>query len=589
MVFAARVAIGLENTKSLMWFANGLLLTYLLLAPRWRWPRYLASGFLALLAGSMMTHSESWITGFLLSLLNMVEIIVAAVLLRRRSAELPRFTEGRYLFRFTMLAVLAAPALAGFLFAAIYSRWTHFWSWRAFFGWFTCDALGIAVVTPAVVGLIQSGLRTPMGGWRTHWFCPVALVTVTYFSFCQERIPIIFLIYPMMALVLFRFGLGWATLSTLMIATIGGWFTVNGSGPFAKFAGITALEPATLLQLYIASCTVIMFTASSVMDTLKRTERRLREIAYLHQLVTDNSRDVIILTDFDGQRSYVSASASALTGWGRDELLGQTRLDLVHPDDLPRAAEMLRTLRMGGEGDLLECRLRHKRGNYIWVEANMRPVRDPGSGMAIGILNIVRDISERKQAENDLRDANAALEALAVSDPLTGIANRRRFDQHLTAEWRRGLREHQPLSLLMLDADWFKSYNDRYGHTRGDSCLKEISEAALEVVNRPGDLVARVGGEEFAVILPNTTAAGAVDLANQIREAIRRRCLPHTTNPTGWVTVSIGCASMIPALGRDACTLIELADHALYAAKGAGRNRVCTAAENLSEKALEAS
>lgn len=587
-MFGATIFTGLENSEALMWFANGLLLAYLLLAPRWRWRRYIAIGFIALLAGGMVTHPERWTASLLLSLLNILEVLVAAALLRRRSTELPRFTEGRYLLRFTALGVLSAPGIAGFIFAGIYSLWTKSWPWHGFFTWFTSDALGIAVVTPALVAVMRSGLKIP-GGWRSHWFCPIAVVAVTYFSFSQTRVPIIFLVYPILAIVLFRLGLGWSTLSTLLIAAVGGWFTVHGTGPFAKLTAITPIEPAVLLQLYLASGTFILFAASSVMDALKATERRLREIVYLHELVTENSRDVIILADFDGRRSYVSASASALAGWGRDELLSQTRLDLVHPADRSRAAEMLRNLRAGGEGGLLECRLRHESGTYVWVEANMRPVRDPGTGMAIGILNIVRDISERKRAEQELKKANAALEALVITDALTGIANRRRFDQGLTTEWRRAMREHTPLSLLMLDADWFKSYNDTYGHMRGDSCLKQIAEAALDVVARPGDLIARFGGEEFAVVLPNTSADGAVQVANQICDAIRRRRLPHNTNPTGYVTVSVGCATIVPALGQHSGMLIECADGALYAAKRAGRNQVRCANELVSAEVLEAS
>jgi diguanylate cyclase (GGDEF)-like protein len=173
--------------------------------------------------------------------------------------------------------------------------------------------------------------------------------------------------------------------------------------------------------------------------------------------------------------------------------------------------------------------------------------------------------------------ANAALEALAITDAMTHLANRRRFDKVLSDEWRRGMREHSPLSLLLLDADWFKSYNDTYGHPRGDSCLKQIAEATQDVVTRPGDLVARIGGEEFAVILPNTPGDGAFEVADQICAAVRRRKLPHNTNPLGIVTISIGCATVIPRLGQHATVLMQRADKALYAAKNAGRNRVCSA------------
>ena len=248
---------------------------------------------------------------------------------------------------------------------------------------------------------------------------------------------------------------------------------------------------------------------------------------------------------------------------------------LIHPDDLLQAEAAVRRMVSGAEGALLESRIQRKTGEYIWVEASLRTVRHPTTGTPTGMLNMVRDITERKQAEQKLREAYRAVETLAITDALTGIANRRHFDQCLTNEWRRGLRDRKPLAMLLIDVDLFKSYNDTYGHVRGDSCLKQIAEAALDVVARPGDLVARFGGEEFAVILPNTDSEGALLVANEICEGLRNRRLEHSTNPLGILTVSVGCASMVPSLGQHAVHLIELADEALYAAKRSGRNRIC--------------
>jgi diguanylate cyclase (GGDEF)-like protein len=145
----------------------------------------------------------------------------------------------------------------------------------------------------------------------------------------------------------------------------------------------------------------------------------------------------------------------------------------------------------------------------------------------------------------------------------------------------RALRDCKPLSLLLIDADLFKSYNDTYGHLRGDGCLKQIAEAAQDVVARSGDLVARFGGEEFAIVLPNTCNSGALQLAQDVCSVMRNRELAHSANPVGVVTVSIGCATLIPQQGQHVATLIDCADQALYEAKNAGRNRAvafrCTA------------
>ena len=247
---------------------------------------------------------------------------------------------------------------------------------------------------------------------------------------------------------------------------------------------------------------------------------------------------------------------------------------MIHPADLAEVEMAMRALRAGSEGGTLEYRARKRDGEYFWVEGSLRVFRDPATGRPIGYLNLVRDITERKRAEEHLQSAYRAMETLVVVDALTGIANRRRFDDALNTEWRRALREGSRLSLLLIDADHFKRYNDTYGHVRGDSCLKQIAEAALDVVLRPGDLVARYGGEEFAVVLPGTDETGAKAVAEDICQAVRNRQLPHEGNAPGIVTVSVGVATMIPQRGKTSQDLIEAADQALYRAKGRGRNRV---------------
>jgi diguanylate cyclase (GGDEF)-like protein len=198
-------------------------------------------------------------------------------------------------------------------------------------------------------------------------------------------------------------------------------------------------------------------------------------------------------------------------------------------------------------------------------------------GRYMGRVWFFRDISRHKLNEQRLQDAYHAVETLAITDALTGLANRRRFDQYLAAEWRRGLRDNYPLSLLLIDADLFKSYNDQYGHLNGDTCLQQIAEVAQLTATRSVDLVARFGGEEFAVILPKTPVDGAVDVAKTISENLRARKIPHAGSPTGIMTLSVGCATITLQAGANPAWLIELADQALYKAKRSGRNQVCVA------------
>lgn len=172
---------------------------------------------------------------------------------------------------------------------------------------------------------------------------------------------------------------------------------------------------------------------------------------------------------------------------------------------------------------------------------------------------------------------SSELERLSSTDALTGLANRRRFDAALAAEWARARRLRQPLALLMIDVDEFKRYNDHYGHQAGDACLVRVGEALARQLRRPGDLAARYGGEEFAAILPYFPEREAQALAEQIRERVEALQLPHETSAHGRVTVSIGVAALEPT-DDNAAALVADADRALYLAKHAGRNLVRSAA-----------
>ena len=164
------------------------------------------------------------------------------------------------------------------------------------------------------------------------------------------------------------------------------------------------------------------------------------------------------------------------------------------------------------------------------------------------------------------------MELLSATDGLTGIANRRRFDEVLALEWSRASRTGQPLALAMLDIDWFKPYNDHYGHQAGDACLQRVAQVISSSICRGTDLVARYGGEEFVFIAPATNAEAALSLAERLCEEFRAIALPHEHSSYGCVTVSIGVASMIPEVDQNSNALIQAADQAMYRAKASGRN-----------------
>jgi two-component system chemotaxis family response regulator WspR len=195
------------------------------------------------------------------------------------------------------------------------------------------------------------------------------------------------------------------------------------------------------------------------------------------------------------------------------------------------------------------------------------------------LAQLERDQAYRELEElgRQLAEKNAILEKLSSLDGLTGIANRRRFDEALDTEWRRARRERTELSLILIDVDFFKRYNDRYGHLGGDDCLRQVATALAEELHRPGDLVARYGGEEFVGLLPRTDAPGAATVAEALRARVETLAIEHALSEVvgSVVTISLGSATMRPAGDTTAEALIAAADQALYAAKTAGRNRHC--------------
>jgi diguanylate cyclase (GGDEF)-like protein len=197
-------------------------------------------------------------------------------------------------------------------------------------------------------------------------------------------------------------------------------------------------------------------------------------------------------------------------------------------------------------------------------------------------LRLKREIDNRKAREQELlkltqrlEELNQMLQRLSSLDGLTGIANRRHFDLVLKQEWRRAIRDATPLSLVLIDVDFFKAYNDTYGHQMGDDCLKRVTDSLKGVVKRPTDLIARYGGEEFVVLLPKTDIEGASALAEEMRTGVEALGIAHARSQvTDRVTISLGVATIVPNRDSSSTELVAEADQALYRAKQEGRNRV---------------
>ncbi|TAJ87239.1 MAG: diguanylate cyclase [Reyranella sp.] len=288
------------------------------------------------------------------------------------------------------------------------------------------------------------------------------------------------------------------------------------------------------------------------------------------RLLAEESSDMVMRIGLDERIIYVSPSCIRLLGWSAAQLRETHALAGVNGEDLPRVRQTVRALKQGEvEETRLVYRTRQREGGEIWLETALRATRDPETGKVNGVVAISRDMTAHKDLEQKLA-------TLAIKDGLTGLANRRHFDDMLQQEWRRAGRDGTSVSLLMMDVDNFKKFNDQYGHQAGDSCLKTVAKAIAAEARRPGDLAARYGGEEFVLLLPNADEVGCALVAERIRQSLETLNLAHALNlPTKRVTLSIGGATTWPNAETQGNhpLLIAAADRALYVAKHAGRDR----------------
>jgi diguanylate cyclase (GGDEF)-like protein/PAS domain S-box-containing protein len=295
-----------------------------------------------------------------------------------------------------------------------------------------------------------------------------------------------------------------------------------------------------------------------------------------HRTLAETMTDMITRFDERFDRVYISSACQTLLGYTPSELIGGTLKDITHPDDWPLLeASVVIPLCQGSPHVRASFRGICKNGSQIWLETSGQPLHN-----AKGFVLVTRDVSERKQFEASLEQANAQLESFAREDALTGLPNRRRFDEAFETEWNRACRNAEPLGLLMIDIDHFKAFNDAFGHPEGDRCLRSVADALKAILRRPGDVAARYGGEEFTIILPNTDSSGAAVMASRASDAVRALFIPQSFEKETFVTISVGVASCIPKLtGGVSHDLLLRADAALYEAKHAGRNQVRLAIE----------
>ncbi len=558
---------------TILWPTNGLLMGILLCNPKRHWPIYLTVGGIIDLFLNLSLGSPVYIALYL-GTCNLLEATIGALLLYTVIAAKPDLTQRRQLIAFLGYGVLLAPLMASF--AASFALNGYFTSptFHNFERWFAGDALGIATVTPLYLAFHRKD-RFGARSWPEIIGLFVLLGAVTFGVFWQTRYPLLFLVFPILLWLGLRLRLEGSALGLLVVSNLGGFLASSGHGPTSLIHTDSLRERDLVFQLFILVGMLLLYLVEVRLSESERLRASVEGSERRFRLLAEASSDIIFRCDLYGRRIYVSPSAKDVLGWSADQMLAGTFEDIIHPDERATLAQMLETFRREKiSPPRSEFRYRKADGSYVWLELNLNMLYDD-HGEPAGYVDIARDISRRKLEEANFQRSLATAEQQASSDPLTGIANRRHFDQIIEREWLRAARDQTNLSVLLLDVDHFKLYNDVNGHLTGDQCLRQVVAAIGPVVSRPADLLARYGGEEFVVVLPNTDAAGARQMAEWIRQAVEVSRLPHAGNaPHGVLTLSIGCATMTPHPKITHLQLLEAADQALYRAKSSGRNCV---------------
>lgn len=565
-----------------LFVANGFLAAFLLCRKPRCWPGYLVAAWLAD-AASILLLGGTVAMGGVLAFCNLLEVVIAAALLRQVTKKHRDLASPRVMISFLLFAVLLAPAIADAL-ASIYYHVafaSHFL--RDFNLCFPSYALGTAVALPLTLGAFDGRLQALFQ--RTHFFRTTGILllvlAVSIVIFQQADYSLRFLWLPLFLLVVCELGILGTILVIFEILVVSCVYTMHGMGPFWIASGSTLYRSVLLGQVTILVLMVSMVPFAATLERQRLLRAQLRREMRRYRLLADNSRDIVVLANLEGRRLYVSPAVQDVLGWVPAEWVGKDAADLMHPEDLAPFRRMLQEMLHGQDRRIFRYRTQHKDGRYLWMEASVRLLPDQFAGASQTFVASIRDISERVESEKKLAEMNQLLQQQAERDGLTQLANRRRFDDALEQEWRRGRRTGSPLALLMVDIDNFKRINDTYGHRIGDQCLQALAGVLREVGRRPGDVVARYGGEEFAVLLPDVIPSSAKVMAEMLCLKVRNRIVDAGAGLTIALTVSVGVAAQIPGNHVRADALVEEADRALYAAKQSGRNRVMFGEETL--------
>ena len=561
-----------------IWLANALLLGQMMVAAPAQRYWVLAGGIAGNMAANLL--GESLAVSLSYTFADTLEVLIAFSFAPRVTT-IGELLRPKALIRFLAGGVILAPLVSGVLASMLLRGQLSGTLLPNFANWFVSDALSLAIFTPGAlvlwsgeaVHLLRAGRRLKTVGLL------LLVCAVTTGVFAQNQFPLLYWALLPIMLLAFQADLAGVMVGLLLCLAIAVAFTMHGIGPLWMYPYENMEARIFSLQLFLLAALGIALPISATQVSRSRLVGLLREGERRYRILAENATDIVMSVTLDGHLTYVSPRAQTVMRRDPDELIGDYFPDLVIADDRDALATAIEKLAAGASEVSQVSRFRRPDGQILWLETYLRPVIDPFSGQPETLTATARDITARKAAEQRLADERLELQGLAYRDGLTGLFNRRHFDLELDHQWRH-LAEAEGSSftaVVMIDIDAYKSFNDHYGHQRGDDCLRMIAQAIALSARRPTDIVARYGGEEFALILRDTDLHGARRVAERIRLAVEALQVPHLASPAGVVTVSLGVAAQQPRKGGDANGLVAAADRALYVAKRLGRNQICVA------------
>lgn len=561
-----------EGGVALIWIANAFLFADLRYRPERSWiARSIACGVGGFFATAFFGLGP--VAALPLSVINIADALGCAMLMRMFRPVAGHLSSLAEIGALVLIAGVTLPALTAFPAAFVVHKVAEVPYWPNWIGWFAAHALGTLTVVP----FLSLALGGDVTGWakqarRGEWIEAFVLLSVLVLTsmavFAQERLPLLFLPFAPMMLAVFRMGRLGAAASLLLLTALGTVLTLEGHGPISLIRGGAGLK-VQFFQFYLVVAMLMALPAAAELKRRKKLYSRLQQSSALYKVIADRTGDIILAVQLDGTIEYASPSIRTIGGYDPKQMRGRKAREIIFPEDVGLVAErQALAIANPDQTFMVEFRAPRISGELGWFESHGRAIVDEG-GSITGTVNIIREVSGRKAKELDLAHA-------AETDPLTGLANRRSLLTAFNRLVLPAVEQGTPVCIAVFDIDYFKRINDAFGHDAGDQVIRSFSDTLTSVV-RTSDVVARVGGEEFAALLVGASIEQAYRVCERVRQEFGSKSFSFGNDRIIRITVSAGLARITDA-GSTLDEAVKTADVALYQAKDAGRDRLTIAA-----------